>query len=159
MDEDVEATNFFEDSLYEDALVRAEVAEARAAELEAALAADRAAAHAPGGGVRHLESIMDLQNDLHQRLALEFSVARIGRVSCLAIVAILDVALARAAELEAALAAERAAHQWRPFHVNGDHPIGVPIEAIVVVEDDNDNLTWGFDVRFWRPAAPQEPTP
>jgi len=70
-----------------------------------------------------------------------------------------EVAEARAAELEAALAAERAAHQWRPFHVNGDHPIGVPIEAIVVVEDDNDNLTWGFDVRFWRPAAPQEPTP
>jgi len=71
----------------------------------------------------------------------------------------LSAAEARAAELEAALAAERAAHQWRPFHVNGDHPIGVPIEAIVVVEDDNDNLTWGFDVRFWRPAAPQEPTP
>ena len=127
---------------YDDLLARAEAAEALAYErLESAVFAEQRANDA--------EVERDELRDANSVLSDALETTRQTLVTL----------TARAAELQAALAAERAAHAWRPFHVNGDHPIGVPIEAIIVVEDDPDNLTWVFDVRFWRPAAPQEPTP
>ncbi len=141
---------------YDDLLARVEAAEALAYErLESAVFAEQRANDAEV----ERDELRDANSVLSD--ALEKTRQALGAVT------------ARVADLEAALAAERAAHQWRPVSQKPMHTLryqvvlqhGQRFPAVDHVVYDAMSGWASPDAIYWRPipplppAPPQEPTP